>query len=98
MGIFKKPKLSPPNELGFQFGIDEGLTEYAHQKQWQTANTFLPPIKITVLQVWKDDTCVSYLLIDEETNNPVKECFGYEAAACALDSFKFLEQSKEYDS
>ena len=54
MGFLDKPKLSEPNELGFQFGINESLTEYAHKKQPQWGGSSLPSVKITVLEVWKD--------------------------------------------
>jgi hypothetical protein len=94
MGLFNKPKLSEPNEMGFQFGIDESLTEYAHKEQLQWGGSSLPGVKITVLEVWKDGQRVSYLLIDEKTNEPVKEAQGYEAAAVAIDVFKALKQSE----
>lgn len=98
MGFFKKPKLSPPNELGFQFGIDESLTEYAHKELEQWGGNVLPALKVTVLQVWKDDYHVSNLIVDEETNEPIKECFGFEATACMLDALKVLEKSKENEN
>jgi len=94
MGLFNKPKLSEPNEMGFQFGINESLTEYAHEEQLQWGGSSLPGVKITVLEVWKDDKKISYLLIDEKTNEPVKEAQGYEAAAVAIDMFKTLKQSE----
>ena len=92
--FFDKPKLTEPNEMGYQFGKNESLTDYAHQKQWQTAEKFLPPVGITVLEVWKDDKREAYLLIDEKTNAAIDEQYGYEAAAVAIDKFKFLKQSE----
>lgn len=96
--IFDKPKLSEPNEMGYQFGINESLTEYAHQKQWQAADKFLPPVSITVLEVWKNDKREAYLLIDEKTNNAIDEQFGYEAAAVAIDKFKILKISEKNEN
>ena len=93
--FFKKPKLSEPNEMGFQFGINESLTDYAHKKQWQTATTFLPPINVTVMEVWKDDKLVTYLLVDDKTNEPIDEAQGFDAAACALDKHKFLAMQED---
>ena len=93
--FFKKPKLSEPNEMGFQFGINESLTDYAHKKQLQSANNYLPPINVTVMEVWKDDKLVTYLLVDEKTNEPIDEAQSFEAAAVALDKHKFLAQAQE---
>jgi len=97
MGFLEKPKLSEPNELGYQFGINESLTKYAHDKQMQSANTYLPGVKITVMEVWKDDKLVAYLLVDEKTNQPLKEAQGYEAAAVDIDAYKILAQSKQLE-
>ena len=94
MGFMEKPALNEPNEKGYRFGINKGLTEYAHQKQWQTTNTYLPPVNITVLEAWKDDKLETYLLVDEKTNQAIKEAQGYEAAAVALDAFKLIAQEK----
>lgn len=93
--FFEKPKLSEPNEMGFQFGINKSLTKYAHEKQWQTAARYLPSVNITVMEVWKDDKCVTYLLVNDETNEPIDEAQGFEAAACAIDKYKFLAQIQE---
>ena len=84
------PKLSKPNEQGFQFGINRSLTDYAHKEIVQSATTSLPPIKVTVLEVWKDGRRISFLLIDEETNQPIDEASGFEAAAVAIDKHKLL--------
>ena len=89
--MFDKPKLSEPNEKGFQFGINETLTKYAHDEQVNWGNT-LPSLDVTILEVWKDGNRVSYLLIDEKTNEPIREANGYEACACALDALKALKQ------
>ena len=94
MGFLDKPKLSEPNELGFQFGINESLTEYAHKEQPQWGGSSLPSVKITVLEVWKDDKKISYLLVDEDTNEPIKKAEGYEATAVAIDMFKAIKQSE----
>lgn len=87
--MFEKVKLSEPNEMGYQFGIDYSLTEYAHKTQYNGGNE-LPSIGVTVLQVWKDDKCVAYLLIDEKTNKAIDEQQGYEAAAVAIDKHKLI--------
>lgn len=89
--MFDKPKLSEPNEMGFQFGINESLTKYAHDEQPNWGNT-LPSLDVTVLEVWKDGNRVSYLLVDEKTNEPIREVGGYEACACALDALKVLKK------
>ena len=47
----KKPKLTEPNEMGFQFGINETLTNYAKSEQPQWGGNALPPVDITVLEV-----------------------------------------------
>lgn len=99
MSLFHKPKLSEPNEMGFQFGIAEDLTKYAHERQEQWGNSHLPSLDITVLEVWKDDRLNAYLFIDEKTNQPVKEVtHGYEAAACALDAFKAAKLADEIEA
>lgn len=85
-----KPNLSPPNEQGYQFGIDESLTDYAHKEVVQDKNSSLPPIKATVVQVWKDDKMVSRILIDEETNNVLEDMPGFEAMAVAIDKYKLI--------
>lgn len=88
--MLDKPKLTEPNEQGFQFGINTTLTQYAH-----TGHDNLPPIDITVVEVWKDDKRMAYLLIDEKTQQPVKEVdSGYEAAGCAIDALKFIKQTE----
>ena len=89
---FDKPKLSEPNEAGYQFGIDKSLTDYAHKEVIQSATTSLPPVKITVLQVWKDDKHITNLLVDEKTNKVLQECHGFEATAVAIDKFKLIKQ------
>lgn len=89
--MFDKPKLSEPNDMGFQFGINEALTKYAHDEQVNWGNT-LPSLDVTVLEVWKDGNRVSYLLIDEKTNEPIREASGYEACACVLDVLKTLKK------
>ena len=96
--FFDKPKLTEPNEMGYQFGKNESLTEYAHQEQLQWGGSSLPPVNITVLEVWKNDKREAYLLVDEATNNPIDEQQGYEAAAVAIDKFKALEISKRYEN
>ena len=84
--------------MGFQFGINKDLTEYAHQVQWQDAHKCLPAVDITVLEVWKDDKRVSYLLVDEKTNKPLKDVTaGYEACAVAIDAFKLIKDSENYE-
>lgn len=96
--FFEKPKLTEPNEAGYQFGKNESLTEYAHQKQLQWGGSYLPSVNITVLEVWKDNERVAYLLVDEATNNPVDEQYGYEATAVAIDKFKALKISEQYEN
>lgn len=98
MGLFEKSKLTEPNEAGYQFGKNESLTEYAHQEQLQWGGSSLPSVNITVLEVWKDDKRVAYLLIDEATNNPIDEQYGYEATAVAIDKFKALKISERYEN
>lgn len=96
--FFDKPKLSEPNEIGFQFGINKSLTEYAHKEVAQDAYNLLPAVDITVLEVWKDDKCVSYLLVKDGTNEPVDDQQGYEAAAVAIDKFRLIAQAEAYES
>ena len=94
--LFDKPKLSEPNELGFQFGVNEDLTKWAHDEQNNWGN-IMPPVKITVLEVWKDDVRQAYLLMDEETNQPLQDCNDYEAAAVAIDKYKLVSKSNGLD-
>lgn len=89
--MFDKPKLSEPNEIGYQFGIDTSLTDYAHNEQENSGNP-LPAVNISVLQVWKDDKLVAYLLIDERNNIAIDESIGYEAAAVAIDKYKLIKK------
>ena len=91
--LFDKPKLSEPNEQGYQFGINDSLTEYAHKEQNNWGN-ILPPIDVTVLEVWKNDKRISFLLVDEKTNTEIDEAFGFEAAAVALDKYKLAKKIK----
>ena len=92
--MFDKPKLSEPNEQGFQFGINKELTKYTHESQPQWGGKDLPSVAVTVLEVWKDNKIVSYLLVDEKTNEPFKEVSGYEACTCAIDAFKLSKQGE----
>ena len=91
-----KKNLSKPNELGYQFGINTSLTEYAHKEQNNWGN-ILPPVKISVLEVWKNDIFETFLLVDEETNKELEAQNGFEEAAVAIDRWKLLEKSKKLD-
>ena len=95
--FFDKPKLTPPNQQGYQFGKNESLTEYAHKEQPQWGGSSLPSVNITVLEVWKDDKREAYLLVDEKTNAAIDEQHGYEAAAVAIDKFKALKVFESYE-
>lgn len=88
-----KKNLSDPNELGYQFGINSSLTEYAHKEQNNWDN-ILPAVDITVLEVWKDDKFITFLLIDEKTNKELQDTNGFEAAAVALDKYKLAKKIK----
>lgn len=88
-----KKNLSDPNELGYQFGINSSLTEYAHKEQNNWGN-ILPAVDITVLEVWKDDKFITFLLIDEKTNTELQDTNGFEAAAVALDKYKLIKKTK----
>ena len=90
--MFEKTKLSEPNELGYQFGINKSLTEWAHQEQNNWGN-ILPPVDITVLEVWKDGSLVTYLLVDEKTNKEIDEAQGYEATAVAIAKWKLIKKN-----
>lgn len=74
--MLESPKLSEPNEKGFQFGINKSLTDYAHKEQPQDATHSLPAVKITVLEVWKDNKHISNLLIEDDTNKVLREVYG----------------------
>lgn len=96
--MFDKPKLSEQNEMGFQFGINKSLTDYAHRTQMQWGNNTLPSLEVTVLEAWKDDKLDAYLLIDEKTNKAIKEVTaGYEACACAIDALKVAKNAEELE-
>ena len=83
--MIDKPKLTPPNEKGFQFGVNDNLTKYAHKCG----------VTITAVEVWKDGRIVTMLLMNEETNEAMKECNGFEAAAVAIDAFAALKKFNE---
>ena len=85
--LFDKPKLTEPNEKGFQFGINESLTKYAHEKN-VVAN--LPGVDITVLEVWKDDRRVALLFQNKKGEVIDEVTSGFESAACKLDAYKML--------
>ena len=85
--LLDKPQLTPPNEQGYQFGVDEGLTKYAQTEQYNAGNV-LPAINYHVLQVWKDGNLASRLIVDSKTNKPVYDTGSYEAIAAHLDMMK----------
>lgn len=87
MSFLNKPKLTSPNEQGFQFGLDNSLTEYAKSEQLNGGNV-LPAIDYHVLQVWKDDNLVTRMIVNSKTNEPVYEAPGFEACAAHLDIMK----------
>lgn len=94
MSLFDKPqKLSEPNELGYQFGIAEDLTDYAHRKQNNWGNN-LPSVKITVYEIWKDDHREGWMLIDEKNGNPLEDYTSYEACLCGIDKYKLAAKLK----
>lgn len=95
--LLDKPKLSAPNEKGYQFGIDESLTHYAKTSQYNAGNE-LPGINYHVLQVWKDDKLVTRLIVDSKTNEPVDDVAGFEAVAAKLDLMKLkIKNEKKED-
>ena len=47
--LFDKPKLSEPNEMGFQFGINKDLTKWAHDEQNNWGN-IMPPVNNVLIQ------------------------------------------------
>lgn len=97
--MLDKPKLSEQNELGFQFGINKELTEYAHKEQYNWGGNVLPSMDLTVMEVWKDDNRIAYLIVDEKTNQPVKEVdSGYEACAVAIDALKILKNAEDEET
>ena len=86
-------KLSEPNELGYQFGINKSLTEYAHKTQLNWGNE-LPSVDITVFEVWKDNKFEAYLLVDEKTNKELKDYTDFESAAVGIDQYKLAKKLK----
>ena len=94
--MLEKTKLSEPNELGYQFGINKSLTDWAHQEQNNFGN-IMPSVDITVLEVWKDNKLETYLLIDEKKNKEIDEAQGYEAAAVAIDKWKLVKKTEKYE-
>lgn len=49
------------------------------------------------IEVWKDNVRQAYLLVDEETNEPIQDCNDYESAVVAIDKYKLLYKSSELD-
>jgi len=86
-------KLSEPNELGYQFGINKSLTEYAHKTQLNWGNE-LPGVDVTVFEVWKDNKFEAYLLVDEKTNKELKDYTDFESAAVGIDQYKLAKKLK----
>ena len=87
-------KLSEPNELGYQFGINKSLTEYAHASQPKWGGGDMPSVDITVLEVWKDNKFEAYLLVDEKTNKELKDYTDFESAAVGIDQYKLAKKLK----
>ena len=93
----KKPKLTEPNEMGFQFGINESLTKYAKSEQPQWGGSALPPLDITVLEVWKDNEFKTFLFVDNKTKKELCDVYGLGAAAAKIDIYKIEKRFKEND-
>ena len=94
----KKPKLTEPNEMGFQFGINETLTNYAKSEQPQWGGNALPPVDITVLEVWKDNEFTTFLFVDNNTTKELRDVYGLGAAAAKIDIYKIEKRFKENDN
>lgn len=94
MSFIDKPELTAPNDKGFQFGVDKSLTEYAQTEQYNAGNV-LPAINYHVLQVWKNDNLITRLIVNSETNEPVKDVAGFEACAAYLDMMKLDTKASE---
>ena len=94
MSLFDKPKkMSAPNELGYQFGIADDLTEYAHKEQHGYGGT-MPSVKITVYEIWKNDQREGWMLIDENTSDPLEDYDDYEACCVGIDKYKLAAKFK----
>ena len=94
----KKPKLTEPNEMGFQFGINETLTNYAKSEQPQWGGNALPPVDITVLEVWKDNEFKTFLFVGNKTKKELCDVYGLGAAAAKIDIYKIETRFKENDN
>ena len=94
----KKPKLTEPNEMGFQFCVNEDLTIYAKSAQLQWGCSTLPPVDITVLEVWKGNEFKTFLLVDGKTNKELCDVYGLESAAAKIDMYKLAKKIKENDN
>lgn len=79
--------------MGMQFCKNESLTNWAHTEQNNWGNK-IPAVNITVLEAYKDGKFEAYLLIDEETNEPINEYFEYEACAVGIDILKLKKKSE----
>ena len=95
--FINKSNLTPPNDMGYQFGINDSLTKYAHSEQYNWGN-ILPPVDINVLEVWKDNKFQTFLFVDSKTNKELCDVQGYEAAAAKLDIFKLQKISKKLEN
>lgn len=90
--MFEKPNLTEPNEMGYQFGINKSLTEYANKEQLNYGGSTMPSLKgWKVLEVWKDDTRITYLLVDDK-GKEIADSGGFEAMACKIDMYKKTKQ------
>lgn len=88
------------NEQGYAFEVNASLTEYAQDEQSCWGNMALPSLgkEIVVLGVYKlivgeseKEECVSYLLFDTSTQQPIDEVFGFEAMAVCIDKHKLTK-------
>lgn len=70
--------LSEPNELGYQFCIDKGLTNYCSEQR----------LNFHVIQVWRFNELITRILIDSKTGDPIKEEKNIEQIKLIIEMLK----------
>ena len=97
----KPGSLPEPDEYGFQVVKNEHYTTYANDRQRGSYGSSpiyeLPPVNLTVYEVWVKDV-FSHYLIKDEGNNVLAEANNPDACKTRLDIFKIEVAKKEFEN
>ena len=88
------PNLTPPNEKGYQFAVNKYLTDFAQtvQENWDIQ---MPPVDMSVLEVWKNNNFYAYLIVDSKTNEEIDRAFDFDAVIVKLELYKLNKRNYE---